>query len=99
MVVKAGSSGNNGPRVLLSNALVMDEWTGEPQLQPELSVSTSGGGSGSSKKIDQETRKLFHALLREAGTSATGGGLAGGVHADAILRATEGAIGALLSNA
>jgi hypothetical protein len=99
MVVKAGSSSNNSPRVLLSNALVMDEWTGEPQLQPELSVSTSTGGSGSSKKIDQETRKLFHALLREAETSNIGGSVAGGVHADAILRATEGAIGALLGNA
>ncbi|KAF3386111.1 hypothetical protein F1880_000040 [Penicillium rolfsii] len=98
MVVKAGSSSTNGPRVLLSNALVMDEWTGEPQLQPELSVTTSTGGGGSSKKIDQETRKLFHALLREAETANTGGSLAGGVHADAILRATEGAIGALLGN-
>ncbi|KAJ5464718.1 uncharacterized protein N7458_000404 [Penicillium daleae] len=96
MIIKTGSSSNNGPRVLLSNALVMDEWTGEPQLQPELSVSTSGG---SSKKIDQETRKLFQALLREQETSDTWVNAAGGVHADAILRATEGAIGALLGNA
>lgn len=95
MVIKVGSSGTNGPRVLLSNALVMDEWTGEPQLQPELSVSSSGG---SSKKIDQETRKLFHALLREQGRSTAGANVTGGVHADAILRATEGAIGALLGN-
>lgn len=96
MVVKAGSPSSSSPRVLLSNALVMDEWTGEPQLQPELSVSTPSGGNGSSKKIDQETRKLFHALLREEETSATGRNVAGGVHAGAILRATEGAIGALL---
>lgn len=99
MVVKAGPSSNNGLRVLLSNALVMDEWTGEPQLQPELSVSTSTGGSGLSKKINQDTRKLFHALLHEAETSTTGGSVAGGVPADAILRATEGAISALLGNA
>ncbi|CEJ55275.1 hypothetical protein PMG11_01541 [Penicillium brasilianum] len=99
MVVKAGSSSSHTPRVLLSNALVMDEWTGEAQLQPELSVSVSGGGSGSSKKIDQETRRLFHALLREEGISATGGNLTRGVHADAILRATEGALGALLRSA
>jgi hypothetical protein len=84
--------------VLLSNALVMDEWTGEPQLQPELSVSMPGG-SASSKKIDQETRKLFHTLLREEETSNTDRTVAGGVHADAILRATEGAIGALLGRA
>lgn len=99
MVVKAGSSSANSPRVLLSNALVIDEWTGEPQLQPELSVSTPSGGSASSRKIDQETRKLFHALLREEETSSTGRTVAGGVHADAILRATEGAIAALLGRA
>lgn len=98
MVVKAGSSSASSPRVLLSNALVMDEWTGEPQLQPELSVSMPGGNA-SSKKIDQETRKLFHTLLREEETSNTDRPVAGGVHADAILRATEGAIGALLGRA
>ncbi|KAJ5175459.1 uncharacterized protein N7482_001336 [Penicillium canariense] len=97
MIVRAGPS-TSSLRVLLSNALIMDEWTGEPQLRPELSVSTSSGGSGSSKKINREIRKLFHALLCEEGPSTTGGA-AGGLHGDAILRATAGALGALLVGA
>lgn len=93
MLVKPQSS-NTGPQVLLSNVLTIDEWTGEPQLRSELSVSLSGGNGASSKKINHEAKKLFHALLREAGTP-TAQGVAGTVHMDAIIRATEGVLGAL----
>ncbi|KGO68370.1 hypothetical protein PITC_065360 [Penicillium italicum] len=89
MVIKPKSS-DSSPRVLLSNTLVLDEWTGEPQLRPEISVSIPGVD----KKIDQETKKLFHALLREDGVLATRG-VEGGIHVDAVVRATEGALGAL----
>ncbi|KAJ5632261.1 hypothetical protein N7490_008600 [Penicillium lividum] len=92
MIITSRSSGAE-PRVLLSNALVIDDWTGEPQLRPELSVSTSGYG-GASKKIDQETKKLFHALLKEDSLTSTQGTMEG-VHFDAVVRATEGALGAL----
>ncbi|KOS47102.1 hypothetical protein ACN38_g1908 [Penicillium nordicum] len=89
MVIKPNSS-DSSPRVLLSNTLVLDEWTGEPQLRPEISVSIPGVD----KKIDQETKKVFHALLREDGALVTRG-LEGGIHVDAVVRATEGALGAL----
>ncbi|KAJ9487096.1 hypothetical protein VN97_g6228 [Penicillium thymicola] len=89
MIIKPKSS-DSSHRVLLSNTLVLDEWTGEPQLRPEISVSIPGVD----KKIDQETKKLFHALLREDGALVTRG-LEGGIHVDAVVRATEGALGAL----
>lgn len=92
MVIK---SSNAAPRVLLSNVLTMDDWTGEPQLRAEISISTSSNSGGSSKKIDQEAKKLFHALLHEDGTTASPT-VVGGVHADAILRATEGTLNSLL---
>lgn len=93
MLVKPKSS-NTGAQVLLSNVLTIDGWTGEPQLRSELSVSLSGGNSASSKKINHEAKKLFQALMREEGTSAAQG-VAGTVHTDAIIRATEGVLGAL----
>lgn len=96
MVVKSRSS-DNSPRVLLSNVLTMDDWTGEPQLRPELSVSTLNANGGSSKKIDHETKKLFHALLREEGPGTTQG-VTGGGQTDAILQATEGTLGALFGS-
>ncbi|KAJ5509259.1 hypothetical protein N7527_011402 [Penicillium freii] len=89
MVIKPKSS-DSSPRVLLSNTLVLDEWTGEPQLRPEISVSIPGVD----KKIDQETKKLFYALLREDGALVTRG-VEGSIHVDAVVRATEGALGAL----
>ncbi|KAJ5090454.1 hypothetical protein N7532_009138 [Penicillium argentinense] len=84
-------------RVLLSNVLAMDDWTGEPQLQPELSVSALNTSGNSSKKIDQEAKKVFHALLPQPG-AGTSQGLSGTMHIDAILRATEGALNALSSH-
>lgn len=95
MILQSKSSGTT-PRVLLSNSLTIDDWTGEPHLRSELSVSTSGSNAGTSKKIDQETKKLFHALLREDSVMSTQS-IVRGVHFDAIVRATEGAIGALFS--
>ncbi|CAG8908968.1 unnamed protein product [Penicillium egyptiacum] len=89
MVIKPKSS-DSSPRVLLSNNLVLDEWTGEPQLRPEISVSIPGVD----KKIDQETKKLFYALLCEDGASSMRG-VEGGIHVDAVVRATEGALSAL----
>jgi hypothetical protein len=88
MVIKPKIFGSS-PRVMVSNTLVLDEWTGEPQLRPEISVSVPGVD----KKIDHETKKLFHALLRENGTLARG--VEGSIHVDAILRATEGALATL----
>ncbi|CAG8140012.1 unnamed protein product [Penicillium salamii] len=86
MILKSKTSAS-GPRVMISNTLVLDEWSGEPQLRPEITVSVPGAD----KKIDHETKKLFHALLHGDH------GLFGSdvVHVNSILRATEGALGAL----
>lgn len=97
MLVKPKDS-DAGRQVLLSNVLTIDEWMGEPQLRSELSVSLSGGNGASSKKINHESKKLFHALLRGEGTSPAQG-VAGTVHIDAIIRATEGVLGALAGSA
>ncbi|KAI2792147.1 hypothetical protein POX_b02183 [Penicillium oxalicum] len=95
MVIKQAVTDSQGPRVLLSNALVIDEWTGEPQLESAITVSTPNTTADLNKRIDRETRKLFHALLREEGAVSIRGKTARGLHADAIFRATEGALGAL----
>ena len=89
MVVMPKSS-NNGLQVLLSNSLVMEEWTGEPQLRPEISVSAGVA----SWRIDQEAKKLFQTLLCEERSGASRA-IKGEFHIDAIMRATEGALGAL----
>ncbi|KAJ5929659.1 hypothetical protein N7454_006609 [Penicillium verhagenii] len=95
LVVKSKSPAGD-PRVLLSNALTIDDWTGEPQLRPELSVSTSSSSGVPSKKIDQEAKKLFHALLRE--DKSTPQSIPEGVHFCAVIRATEGTLGALFGH-
>ncbi|KAJ5096221.1 hypothetical protein NUU61_005577 [Penicillium alfredii] len=92
MIINPKSSDNNA-RVLLSNPLTIDDWTGEPQLRPEISIAAVSVSNDLSRKIDQETKKLFHTLLHENGMPNTPG--EGGIHIDAILRATEGALGAL----
>lgn len=96
MVINPASS-NTKPRILLSNVLAMDDWTGEPQLRPELSVSVSHASGEASRKIDVETKKLFHGLLSEHG-AGTAQGLVGVMRADVILRATNGALGVVLGS-
>lgn len=98
MMVVGPKTSKAGPQVLLSNVLTIDEWTGEPQLRSEISVSVPYADGVSSQKVDHEAKKLFHALLRGEGPAAVHG-LAGVVHTDAIFRATEGVLGALFGNA
>ncbi|KAJ5659141.1 hypothetical protein N7507_005592 [Penicillium longicatenatum] len=92
MIIRSKSPGGD-PRVLLSNTLTVDEWTGEPQLRPELSVSAYGASDGPGKKIDQEAKKLFHALLKNNILASRQS--VEGVHFDAVIRATEGVLSAL----
>lgn len=78
-------------RVLISCALTLDEWTSEPRLLSEISISSP---SASSKKIEQETKKLFYTLLRgEQGADSDDVG--GDFEADAIVRAVDGVVGVL----
>lgn len=81
-------------QVLLSCNLRIDEWTSEPQLLPEISISTSAKGrGGSSRKVEQEAKKLFYALLK--GEQSGPADSVGGVDADTVVRATEGVLGVL----
>lgn len=98
------SNPNANARILISNTLTIDDWTGEPQLQPELSISMGSSGSESSKKVSREAKKLFHGLLLEAGSgsgSAQGQGqqsLMGTMRSDVILRAVNGTLGVILGD-
>ncbi|RAK84288.1 hypothetical protein BO79DRAFT_181374 [Aspergillus costaricaensis CBS 115574] len=84
-------------KVLVSCQLTLDEWTSEPQLAPGLSVSLlSESDSGSRRKVDQESKRLFQSILNpnennQAGSSGSG------VSASTILRATDCVLRALLS--
>ncbi|OJJ76785.1 hypothetical protein ASPBRDRAFT_35946 [Aspergillus brasiliensis CBS 101740] len=85
-------------KVLVSCQLTLDEWTSEPQLLPGLSVSlVSESDSGSRRKVDQESKRLFQSILNpnennQAGSSGSG------VPASTILRATDCVLHALLGS-
>lgn len=77
--------------MLLSCALILDEWTSEPRVLPEISTSFP---AASSKKIEQEAKKLFNTLLKgEQG--ADNDGVDDDIEADAIVRAVDGVVGVL----
>ncbi|PWY69834.1 hypothetical protein BO94DRAFT_550732 [Aspergillus sclerotioniger CBS 115572] len=83
-------------QVLLSCGLVMDEWTSEPQLAAGINVSVLTESDGDSIcKVDQESRRLFQSMLNESENNQTES--SSGVHAGAILRATDCVLGALFS--
>ncbi|RAK98011.1 uncharacterized protein BO80DRAFT_388331 [Aspergillus ibericus CBS 121593] len=83
-------------QVLLSCQLVMDEWTSEPQLVAGINVSVlTESDGGSRRKVDQESRRLFQSMLNENENNQMES--SSGVHAGAILRATECVLGALFS--
>lgn len=91
------------PKILLSCPIALDEWNGEPQLRPEISVSVSSRVDGvSGRKIEQETKKLFRALLNEDGGGAfvrMEGGVAWDANnnnnPDVVVRAIGGVLGVL----
>ncbi|KAF7591771.1 hypothetical protein BBP40_001151 [Aspergillus hancockii] len=81
-------------KVHLSCELTLDQWAGEPQLVPEISVSAPSRIDGSSgRKIEQDAKRLFHAILGENQSSRIGPDVE--VNADMIVQATEGVLGAL----
>lgn len=97
MVIKPHTSSTT-PRILLSNVLQMDEWTGEPQLDPDLNVSASESGGRSNKKVNDEAKKLFHAMLHANDLTLTLK-VAGGAQIDAIFRSTKITLDALFARA
>ncbi|KAJ9259765.1 hypothetical protein DTO212C5_8568 [Paecilomyces variotii] len=89
------SSGRaNEPRILISCTLTLDEWTGEPQLHPEISLSTPILESGSAK-VERDAKRLFRSLL---GAATKQNDLGASVNGDSILRAAEGVMSLLFPN-
>ncbi|KAL4932269.1 uncharacterized protein BDV17DRAFT_191891 [Aspergillus undulatus] len=72
--------------VLLSCEITIDEWSGEPELTPTICVSPSGFVSGSNERLEQDSKKLFQAILAEKTTDQAGA--AGGSDAQATVKAT-----------
>ncbi|RAL13643.1 uncharacterized protein BO97DRAFT_388216 [Aspergillus homomorphus CBS 101889] len=86
--------------MLLSCELRIDEWSSEPQLVPGISVSsTSASDSTSRRKLEQECKKLFHAMLSENQDSQSEGlgGESSGIQIGSVLRATRGVVTVLFN--
>ncbi|PYH97471.1 hypothetical protein BO71DRAFT_373275 [Aspergillus ellipticus CBS 707.79] len=82
-------------KVLLSCELIMDEWTCEPELAADISVSVLIESEGGSRhKVEQESKSLFQAMLEENRNNDIGSNF-DEAHADVIMRATECTLSAL----
>jgi hypothetical protein len=85
--------------LLLSCPLVLDEWTGEAQLIPEISISAPDLAAAAKRvKLERDMKRLFGQLLRDNNRAGGAGvvernGFHGHGDAEAIVRATEGVIG------
>ncbi|KKA22044.1 hypothetical protein T310_3934 [Rasamsonia emersonii CBS 393.64] len=83
-------------KLLLSCPLILDEWTGEPQLKPEISISIPDLADTKRLKVERDVKKLFRNLLKEGrrrkGDDTSNGD---GPEAEAIVKATEGVMGVL----
>lgn len=78
---------------LLSCGLTLDQWTAEPELIPTLCISTTGFDSGSNERVEQESKKLFQAVLTE--NTKHHPGTAGGSDAQAIIKSMNCTISVL----
>ncbi|KAJ6140493.1 hypothetical protein N7470_010289 [Penicillium chermesinum] len=97
MIIKPNPP-STAPSILLSNILTMDDWTGEPRLDPDLGVSSSGANGGSGSKVNQEAKKLFHTMLHANDLTSTSK-IAGEVNLVAISRTTKATLDALQTRA
>lgn len=91
------SSGRiNEPRLLISCALTLDEWTSEPQLHPEITLSTRT--ESGSTKVERDSKKLFRSLLKGGGAAMKQNEMGTTITSDSILRAAEGVMSILFPN-
>lgn len=89
------SRGEDALRIYLSCELALDEWAGEPRLVPTISISAPSKIDGSSgKKIEQDARRLFHAILSEKRSDQIGADIE--IDANTIVQATECVLGAFV---
>lgn len=90
-------------KLLLSCPLTLDEWTGEPQLKPEISISIPDLADTKRLKVERDVKRLFRNLLKEGRRSrrkgddhdASNNNNGDGSEAEAIVKATEGVMGVL----
>lgn len=80
-------------KLILSCVLTLDEWTGEPKLNPEISVASSGVHGSGGAKVEREAKKLFRGLLMHR--TKEGDEDVRDVDADVIVQAIEGVMGVL----
>lgn len=88
-----------GPRkreskLLLSCPLILDEWTSEPQLKPEITISIPDLADTKRLKVERDIKRLFRHLLKEGRRNGKDTGH-GERDAATIVKATEGVMGVL----
>ncbi|RDW67119.1 uncharacterized protein DSM5745_08985 [Aspergillus mulundensis] len=86
-------SKQNALGALLSCEITINDWTGEPELTPTICASTFGFDSSSNEKVEQESKKLFQAVLTE--NTKQQSRTAGGSDPQAIVTATHCVLDAL----
>ncbi|KAL3460546.1 hypothetical protein BJX64DRAFT_182904 [Aspergillus heterothallicus] len=81
--------------LLLSCQLTLDEWTGEPELTPDICISTAGFDNHQGEKIAQDLKKLFQTIILSERSKGSQSGTAGGFDIQAILKAADSVLGSL----
>ncbi|KAL1963273.1 hypothetical protein VTN77DRAFT_8496 [Rasamsonia byssochlamydoides] len=96
MIFSSGANKKRESKLLLSCPLTLDEWTSEPQLKPEISISIPPDLVDTMKrlKVERDVKRLFRTLLKE-GRRRGGDTGYGDTDGDAIVKATEGVMGVL----
>jgi hypothetical protein len=79
-------------KLLLSCPLVLDEWTSEAELNPEISISIPDLAGTKRFKVERDIKRLFNSLLRD-GKGREGQADNGDRDAEAIVKAAEGVMG------
>ena len=81
------------PKILLSCQITLDQWTGEPRLQPEISIDNIP-----EPKIEHETKKLFWGLLDEKKVRSKTEAKEAKRKPDVVVRAMRGVLGVLFDD-
>ncbi|KAK2839210.1 hypothetical protein FQN49_006365 [Arthroderma sp. PD_2] len=58
------TTGSNGLELLVSCHLSLDLWTSEPQLEPDVCISSSSLKSAAVSKIEKEAKRAFRGMLK-----------------------------------
>ncbi|KAF3480756.1 uncharacterized protein GIQ15_06103 [Arthroderma uncinatum] len=58
------TTGSNSLELLVSCHLSIDLWTSEPQLEPDICISSSSLKSAAASKIEKEAKRAFRGMLK-----------------------------------